>query len=327
MGKGSVRIDRRRLGVLLAGLPAVGLAGRALARGSGAWAAKAPMPRPLFGMHSAVVGGEIFAMGGEDNRGVASAPTGGMNAYDPAADRWRAAAPMPTPRGFFGTAVAGGRVHAVGGSPNMQEHDPGIAAVEIYDLATDRWSRGRDMPTPRADLTANEVGGKVYAIGGTRHVGIEALGTVEEYDPRADTWTRKADMPTPRLHLSSAVVDGKIVVVGGGPEWPVPSAATEVYDPATDTWTRMADMPTPRVGVWAAALGGEVYAMGGLGWENEALGTVEAFDPETDTWRRVPDMPTARFILTAEATASQVFAIGGAATDFTTLTAVEAFTP
>ena len=65
----------------------------------------------------------------------------------------------------------------------MQEHDPGIATVEIYDPATDSWSRGADMPTPRADLTVNEVEGKLYAIGGTRHVGIEALGTVEEYDP------------------------------------------------------------------------------------------------------------------------------------------------
>ncbi len=136
MSKGSGRIDRRRLGVLLAGLPAVALAGRALAQGSGAWTAKAPMPRPLFGMHSAVVGGEIFVMGGEDNRGAASAPTGHANAYDLGADRWRAIAAMPTARGFFGSAVAGGRVYAIGGSPNMQEHDPGIAVVEIYDPAT-----------------------------------------------------------------------------------------------------------------------------------------------------------------------------------------------
>src|SRR3712207_53471 len=110
----SAKADRRRLGVLLAGLPALGLAGRALAQGSGVWAAKAPMPRPLFGMHSAVVGGEIFVMGGE-GMSAGSGPTGGMHAYDPAADRWRAAAPMPTPRGFFGTAVAGGRVYAIGG--------------------------------------------------------------------------------------------------------------------------------------------------------------------------------------------------------------------
>jgi N-acetylneuraminic acid mutarotase len=323
----SVRIDRRRFGLLLAGIPVLGLPGQARAQGSGAWTAKAPLPAPRFGLHSAVLDGKIFVMGGEGNVGAASVPTGAMHVYDPAVDAWREAAAMPTGRGFFGTAASGGRIYAIGGSPNMQEQDPGIGVVEIYDATIDGWARGRAMPTPRADLTANDVVGRIYAIGGTRHVGIEALGTVEEYDPQADTWTRKSDMPSPRLHLSSAVVDGKIIVVGGGPEWPVPSAATEMYDPATDAWTQMADMPTPRVGVWAAALNGKVYVMGGLSWENEALSTVEEFDPQSNTWRKVADMPTARFILAAEAAAGQVFAIGGAATDFTTLTAVEAFTP
>ncbi len=73
------------------------------------------------------------------------------------------------------------------------------------------------MPTPRADLVANEVNGKIYAIGGTRHVGIEAFGLVEEYDPSTDSWTRKTDMPTPRLHHTSVVIDGKIYVFGGCP--------------------------------------------------------------------------------------------------------------
>jgi len=298
----------------------------AKAKGIGSWSVRTPLPVHRFGLHSSVVDGKIYVLGGESNE-ADSVPTGTMYVYDPATDRWMAAKDMPTARGFFGAAAINERIHAVGGSLNMQEQDPGTGMHEIYDPATDSWTRGADMPTPRADLTANAVGGRLYAIGGTRHVGIEALGMVEEYDPGADTWTRKADMPTPRLHLSSAVVDAKIVVVGGGPEWPVPLAATEMYDPATDTWTKMADMPTPRVGVWAAALDGKLYVMGGLSWENAALKTVEEFDPKANTWREVAEMPTARFILTAESVDDQVFAIGGAATDFTTQNAVEAFTP
>lgn len=298
----------------------------ARAKGLGSWSVKAPLPMRNFGLHSSVVDGKIYVMGGESDE-ADSVPTGAMHVYDPATDRWMATKDMPTARGFFGAAAIGERIHAVGGSLNMAEQDPGTGIHEIYDPATDNWTRGADMPTPRADLTANAVGGRLYAIGGTRHVGIEALGMVEEYDSAADTWTRKADMPTPRLHLSSAVIDGKIIVVGGGPEWPVPLAATEMYDPATDTWTKLADMPTPRVGVWAAALDGRLYVMGGLSWENEALKTVEEFDPKTNTWREVAEMPTARVLLTAESVNDQVFAIGGAATDFTTQNAVEAFTP
>jgi N-acetylneuraminic acid mutarotase len=296
------------------------------AEGLGSWSVRTPLPLRNFGLHSSVIGDKIYVMGGESDE-PDSVPTGAMHVYDPATDRWTAAKDMPTARGFFGAAAIGGRIHAVGGSLNMREQDPGTGVHEIYDSVVDNWTRGADMPTPRADLTANAVGARLYAIGGTRHVGIEALGMVEEYDSAADTWTRKADMPTPRLHHSSAVVDGKIIVVGGGPEWPVPSAATEMYDPATDTWTKLADMPTPRVGVWAAALDGKLYVMGGLSWESEALKTVEEFDPKTNTWRKVAEMATGRVFLTAESLGGQVFAIGGAATDFTTQNAVEAFTP
>jgi N-acetylneuraminic acid mutarotase len=325
----STPIARRRL-IVSAGLCAASAVFvRAIptrAEGLGSWSVKAPLPIGKYGLHSSVVGGKIYVMGGESDE-VDSVPTGAMHIYDPARDRWTAAKDMPTARGFFGVAAIGERIHAVGGSLNMQEQDPGTGIHEIYDSATDKWTRGADMPTARADLTANAVGGRLYTIGGTRHVGIEALGMVEEYDPAADTWTRKADMPTPRLHLSSAIIDGKIIVVGGGPEWPVPLAATEMYDPATDTWTKLADMPTPRVGVWAAALGGKLYVMGGLSWESQALKTVEEFDPKTNTWRKVAEMPTARFILTAESVDDRVFAIGGAATDFVIQDAVEAFTP
>src|SRR5262249_48623845 len=151
------------------------------AGGEGAWRVKAPMPVSRYGMHAAVIAGRIYVIGGEHAQPNA-VPTGAVEVYDPATDKWTHAADMPTPRGFFATAVVDGRIFAIGGSPNMVPHDPGIATVEIYDPKTDRWSRGTDMPTPRADLTASVANGRIYAIGGTRHVAIEALGIVEEYD-------------------------------------------------------------------------------------------------------------------------------------------------
>jgi N-acetylneuraminic acid mutarotase len=321
------KIARRNLLASVGGLAASGMfigGISARAEAPGSWSIKAPLPVPRFGLHSGVVDGKIYVTGGTTNE-TDAVSMATMHVYDPAADHWTAVTDMPTARGFFGTAVNSRRLHAIGGSLNMQEQDPGIGMHEVYDPGTDSWTRAADMPTPRADLTANAVGGKIYAIGGTRHVGIEALGMVEEYDAESDTWTRKADMPTPRLHLSSAVIDDKIYVVGGGSEWPVPLAANEMYDPAMDTWTKMADMPTPRVGVWAAALRGKLYVLGGLSWENSALKVVEEFDPKTNTWRKVAEMPTARFLLTAEAVDDRVFAIGGASTEFITHDTVEAF--
>ncbi len=204
---------------------------------NGTWESKTDMPSPRWGAHASVVDGRIYVIGGLDTT-PGSGPSGTVQVYDPTTDRWSMKADMPTARGFFDTAVVNGKIYAIGGSAIMNLHDEALAVVEEYDPGTDKWRRRADMQTGRADLTASVVNGKIDAIGGTRHVGVNSMATVEEYDPTSDTWTRKADMPTSRLHLTSGVIDDKIYVFGGSPEWAEPLAATEIYDPATDSWNR-----------------------------------------------------------------------------------------
>jgi N-acetylneuraminic acid mutarotase len=169
--------------ILICGLPSGSVSAE------GAWTKKAAMPTSRGGIHANAVENRLYVIGG-DQFVANSVPSGLVEVYDPAKDAWERKADMPTARGFFGTAVVDGYIYAIGGSPNMNEHDPGIAVVEVYDPATDTWTRKADMPTPRADLTASAVNGKIYAIGGTRHVAVDALPIVEEYDPATDTWTQ-----------------------------------------------------------------------------------------------------------------------------------------
>jgi N-acetylneuraminic acid mutarotase len=58
-------------------------------------------------------------------------PTDEVHEYDPASDRWRRLAALPTPRGALAAAVLGGRIHAVGGigwrgrnTPVREAYDP-----------------------------------------------------------------------------------------------------------------------------------------------------------------------------------------------------------
>jgi N-acetylneuraminic acid mutarotase len=290
----------------------------------GAWSQVAVMSPSRLGLHANAIEGKIYIVGG----GTALLrPITKVDVFDPTSGGWSQVANMPTGRGFLGTAVVHGRLYAIGGSPNITPNDPAIGTVESYDPATDSWRKEPDMRTPRADLTANVVDGRIYAIGGTRHVGVDALGTVEMYDPAGKSWTRKADMPTPRLHLTSAVVDGKIYVFGGSPEWPVPLATVEIYDPVSDSWSPGADMPTARTGIWCAALDGKIYVVGGLSWENEALATVEVYDPATDSWEAAPDMPTPRMLMAVVSLGGRIYVLGGGATNYASQSAVEVFTP
>jgi len=92
-----------------------------------------------------------------------------------------------------------------------------VSTVEIYDPATDSWTRGSDMPTARAGLSTSVVNGKIYAIGGDVQFLIGSSGSpfLEIYDPTTDGWTKGSDMLTARMGLSTSVVDGKIHAIGG----------------------------------------------------------------------------------------------------------------
>ena len=41
-----------------------------------------------------------------------------------------------------------------------------VSVVEVYDLASGRWTRGRDLATPRGWFSTSTVNGRVYVVGG-----------------------------------------------------------------------------------------------------------------------------------------------------------------
>ena len=61
--------------------------------------------------HAAAVGwhGKLYVLGGYVDGWN---PTGEVHEYEPAGDRWRALAPMPTPRGALAAAVFDGKIYA-----------------------------------------------------------------------------------------------------------------------------------------------------------------------------------------------------------------------
>jgi N-acetylneuraminic acid mutarotase len=186
----------------------------------------------------------------------------------------------------------------------------GLLGFASLSLAADgEWARKADMPTARWGLSASEVDGIIYAIGGNT---ATAKTAVEAYDPATDEWARKATMPTGRMELATGVVNGKIYAIGGARSpWPTPVAAAEEYDPVADKWTKKTDMPTPRGALSASVVDGVIYVIGGQDVNFKTFRTVEAYNPTTDTWEKKADMPTARSWLSATAVDGIIYAIGG----------------
>ena len=249
-----------------------------------AWTKKKPMPRPSHHTAIAELNGKIYLFGGfvlPESGPPAWVPIADAWEYDPAADAWRALAPMPTKRGAASVAAANGKLYVIGGAaafprdPNQSIHPArphrSLGTVEEYDPATNAWRERSPMPTPRNHAAIGAVKGKIYVIGGRLGAAFITafpgnIDLVQEYDPATDAWALKAPMPTARSAAASAILNDKIYVAGGElqtNEYLAAFRAFEAYDPATNTWERLPRMPVPRHGLAAGAVGNRIHLVSG----------------------------------------------------------------
>ena len=241
---------------------------------------------------------------------------------------WVAKTPMPHPREYFAVAKSGGLVYVIGGELLGTGTFPGpySALVDIYDPATDTWTTGIPMSTPRIAPVAAVVNGVIYVTGGDNQ-SAPTPSPLEAFDPTTMQWTTKAPMPTPRSGAAAAVLNDQICVFGGSIGSDI--ATTECFDPVANTWTTGPSMPTARSRLGADTIGADAYAVGGhLSPPSiaEYAATVERFNIGTQSWFPVAPMSGARADLAVVTASGLLFAIGGASI-VRSMDAVEVFDP
>jgi N-acetylneuraminic acid mutarotase len=286
------------------------------------WTTKKPMPTARGGLGVAVVNGKIYAIGGS-NEDVQLAVN---EEYNPVTDTWTTKASMPTARSGFAIAVYQSKIYCIGGTTGDSDNFvSGFTGVtEVYDPATDKWETKTPMPTPRADLCANFVNGKIYCIGGKKYWGVDPfyqeLNITEVYDPAKSSWTTKSPMPIPVLGASSAVLDGKIYIMGGSRHfqagWDLSTVGSnQVYDPEDDSWSTRTGLPNAESYAAAEATSGttapkKIYFAGGSNQTNYSEVTY-AYDSASNGWSTVASMPTPRVYLALAVVDDILYAIGG----------------
>jgi N-acetylneuraminic acid mutarotase len=293
---------------------------------TGTWAEAAPMLLYRSEHGAAVLGGKIYVVGGfSGNSNIFVKVANEVEVYDPAANRWSNAAPLPDALHHLGMTATAGALYVTGGY--MPSGEP-VATTWVYTPANNEWRRAADMPAARAAHASVAINDKVYVIGGAGDVST----SLWEYDPATDRWrTGLPAMSVAREHLAAAALDGKLYVVGG--RFPGNTTALEVYDPAANRWSRLADMPTPRGGFTAAAVGGRIHAFGGEQLTGgQVIGGHDVYDPATNRWQSVGGTPLARHGLPSVELGGKWFVLGGGTSaggeTFRTLTnRVDVFTP
>lgn len=201
---------------------------------------------------------------------------------------------MPSSRSEMSAGVINGRIYVPGGWGNGFSQS---TALEMYDPATDSWTRLADLPFHVNHHATAVYQNALYVFG--------PEDTALRYDPLSDAWTELAPMPENRYAAASAALGDHLYVIGGS------GSTSDLlrYDPAADSWARLAPLLQAREHTQAVALDGQLYALGGR-WER-GLNSVERYDPASDTWFRVPAMNQPRSGFGAAVWAGKIVVAGG----------------
>jgi subtilisin-like proprotein convertase family protein/N-acetylneuraminic acid mutarotase len=204
---------------------------------------------------------------------------------------WQDYANSPAGRGARAPSVVywNGKLYKIGGYGGAGAAQPWL---DIYDIVSNTWSQGADMPAGRywldcvaIDLTGSDP--KIYCAGGYL---TSAQSTLYIYDINSNTWTTGAPLPAARYSYAGVALNGLYYVIGG---WTTTYQATMVvYNPATNTWdSTRAPMATTRRYHSAGAIGGKIYVAGG--YNVAYLSSAEVYDPALNTWSAIAPMPSA----------------------------------
>ena len=269
----------------------------------------------------------ILAVGMLTLLGACGGGGGGAVAADPPAAPvlprgWTRLADLPAGVAKFGVAALDGKLYVAGGYDTRR-------AVMVYDIATNTWAAGPQLPRGTDNVVLLAAGGRLYALGG------EAGTAVQVFDPATQAWTNGPALPSVRFASAAAVLGTRLHVAGGWNANNTASASLNtqvVFDPATQAWDVAASMATARNAAAAAVLSGRLHVLGGRSPgiranDQQSLAGTEVYDPATDRWTAGAPLPTARAGLAAAVLGGRLYALGGEATPGGVSHAVERYDP
>ncbi|WP_158546237.1 malectin domain-containing carbohydrate-binding protein [Adhaeribacter pallidiroseus] len=129
---------------------------------------------------------------------------------------WKSMKPLINATNHAGSAVYGGKIYYFGGSHGQNDETVVQKTVQIYNPATDTWTRGADMPTGRDHISSTVVvlGNRILVLGGeVRHSVRSAL--VSAYSPATNSWQELTPMPATKSGGVAGLLNGNIYYTGG----------------------------------------------------------------------------------------------------------------
>jgi len=122
------------------------------------------------------------------------------------------------------------------GGQNFDHPFEGTPLVDIFDVASGKWSTGPNMTTGRYNHASVAIGNSIFVCGGSDPQDA-VTGSCERLDLKddgtvSDTWIPVAPMALPREQFGLFEYNGKVLAVSGNWQFSI-----ESYDVEKDKWT------------------------------------------------------------------------------------------
>ncbi len=145
------------------------------------WRTLPDLPTQRNHVGAAAIGGRLYVVGGRLAAGFESEMTDRVEVFDPIAGTWSARAPLPRPRGGVNAVAANGYLHVLGGEGTKDTPSGVFPDHDVYNPATNRWTRLPNMPVPVHGVTgATFINGLIHLTGGGISDGGESGTTLHQ---------------------------------------------------------------------------------------------------------------------------------------------------
>jgi N-acetylneuraminic acid mutarotase len=230
--------------------------------------------------------------------------------------KFRILADIPSPQFGCAGAVVSGKLHVFGGATSS---GGATDLHQVYDPATDSWSKKAPIPDKAAWPGIAVLQGKVYLFGGdVKGVDILPTDNAFAYDPETDTWKRLSPLPAPREYAAARAV-GKYIYIFGSrtKKGDIPDLRNYRYDPAANTYERIADLPEGARFITQDVYGNYIYCVHGETTDRTYADGVLRYDIAKNVWTKlnIPRINKTRWTLSQHSAnisiGSKLFILGG----------------
>nr|XP_033494554.1 kelch-like protein 40b [Epinephelus lanceolatus] len=154
------------------------------------WGESEPLPYPVYGHATISHNDVVYVIGGKgENKSCLKK----MCAYDAKRFEWKELAPMKVARSLSGATIHKDKIYVAAGVTDNGLTD----SVEVYDIATNKWSDFVAFPHERSSLNLVSLAGLLYAVGGFAMMPLEdsdetvpkEMNDIWRFDDTENKWT------------------------------------------------------------------------------------------------------------------------------------------